>query len=140
MSFSSEVIKYNNFFEFARQHHLSSSGSGTVAIRGAYRDPFRFLVRLWLIEGVEVNGKPDADDGVGDAEGDRYGDDTGNGAIVGEYITAPLAGIGLITDMAIMGGVGVVAGKGCPYVYPYEGFITGEGNDAESWVRGDSIV
>ena len=133
--FFSGVIKYNNFF---REHHLSSSGSGTVAIRGAYRDPFLFLVRLWPIEGVvEVDGKPDADDGVGDAEGDRYGDDAGNGVIVGEYITAPL---GLIIDMAITGEVCEVVGKGCPYVYPYEGFITGEGNDAESWERGDSMV
>ena len=77
-----------------------SSGSSTVVIRGACRDLFLFLVHLWPIEGVEINGRLDADDGVGEAEGDRYGDDTGNGVIVGEYITAPLD---LIIDMAIMG-------------------------------------
>lgn len=56
-------------------------------------------------------------------------------------MTVPFAGIGLIIDIAIIGEVCEVVGKGWPYVYPYEeGFITGEGNDAESWLRGDNIV
>ena len=52
----------------------TSSRSSTVAIRGAYRDPFLFLVRLWTIEGVEITGKPDTNDGVGEAEADRRRD------------------------------------------------------------------
>ena len=65
-----------------------------------------------------------------------------NGDIAGEYTTAPFVGIGLVIDIAIIGGdVCEVVGKGCPYAYPNEEkFIAGGGNDAESWVRGDSIV
>jgi len=61
--------------------------------------------------------------------------------IAGENTTMPFVGIGLVIDTAMIGGVCEVVGKGYPYVYPIEEkFIAGEGNDAESWLRGDNIV
>ena len=111
-----QSVFYNKEDHDAVNFYLSSSGSGTVAIRGAHNEscpsesPSLRLDPLFCLDVAEGNGWGEADLGVIVPTYDAG--EAGTGPIVGEYMTAPLLPIGTTVDITITGDA---AGGGCPY-------------------------